>query len=389
MKKKLITLVLALMAFATTGCIQEALVIPVATVTGNIVVPAGKVSTGVKVTVAGESSISAYVNDRGQYSLEFRKSGRFLLIARGQDFDVNYGWVDAVVEQTVTAPDISLNEKLVGEAVWVATILDFPDAVGFAVKSLTPLWSQATENMYDDGTHGDQLANDGIFTLRLTGLKTGYQQYSLDLIKSNGTTAGDRDPHRETTLSYNSAIYIPESTVKIARGNVTSDLVGVNYSEVKLATKKGSRSMNLDSDGGYSFAMEGNGREYLVFRSSNFHVRAVPVDLTTLTLLEVPTTTLASKKSGEIKLVLIASDFSEVTNPTVVGDFTNWQPQKMYDDGTNGDEVAGDGVYTRLFTGVSTAVSYQKYAFNITSTNQVKDPYQESGDSSYSIIQVK
>lgn len=390
MKKRLMALFLTLLALVTTGCIQEALVIPVATVTGKVVVPSGKVSTGVKITVAGEPSLSAYANDKGQYTIEFRRSGRFLLVARGMDFDVNYVWVDAISEETVTAPDLKLDEKLVGEALWVASIVDFPDAVGFAIKSINPAWSQATEKMYDDGTHGDKLANDGIFTLRLTNLKTGSQQYSLDYTLEGETNPKNtKDPHREADLSGNSMIYIPESTVKLARGRVTSDLVGVNYSEVKLATKKGSRTMQLDSDGGYSFGMEGNGREYLVFRSPNFHIRAIPVDLSTVTLLEVPVTTISSKKNGEIKMVLVASDFAEVVNPTVVGDFTNWQPQKLYDDATNGDEVAGDGVYTRLFTGVSTASSYQKYAFNITATNQVKDPYQESGDEKYSIIRVK
>lgn len=389
MKRKVIALVLMLIALATTGCIQEALVIPVATVTGKIAVPSGKISTGVKVTVAGEPSVSSYVNDRGTYTLEFRKSGRFLLVARGRDFDVNYAWVDAVVEETVTAPDIALNEKIVGEAVWIATIVDFPEAVDFTLNSVDPRWTQATEKMFDDGTHGDQLANDGIFTLRMNNLKTGSQQYSLQYNKEDGSTKTEKDPHRENERNFISEIYIPESTVKLARGYVTSDLVGVNYSEVKLATKKGSRSMQLDSDGGYSFAMEGNGREYLVFRSANFHMRAIPVDLSTVTLLEVPTATISSKKSGEIKIMLIASDFAEVVNPTVVGDFTNWQPQKLFDDGTNGDEAAGDGVYTKLFTGVNSSVSYQKYAFNITATNQVKDPYQESGDEMYSIIRVK
>ena len=389
MKNRIMALFLTLIALVSTGCIQESLVIPVATVTGKVVVPSGKISTGVKVTVAGDSSLYSYVDDKGQYTIEFRKTGRFLLIARGRDFDVNFTWVDAVGEQTVTAPSITLNEKMVGEAVWLASIVDFPDATGFSIKSISPAWTQATEKMFDDGTHGDVLADDGIFTLRLSNLKTGYQQYSLDYNIDAETVKSGKDPHREGEVSSNSAIYIPESTVKLARGKVTSDLVGVNYSEITLATKKGSRSMKLDSDGGYSFAMEGNGREYLVFRSENFHARAIPVDLSTVTLLEVPTTTISSKKSGEIKIILIASDFSEVVTPTVVGDFTNWQPQKLYDDATNGDEVAGDGVYTRMFTGVNTSTSYQKYAFNITATNQVKDPYQESGDSSYSIIKVK
>lgn len=387
MKKAVMAVVLVLIAFATGGCVQETMVIPVATVTGKIIVPPGKVPTGTKVTVAGEKGISAFVNDRGQYTLEFRKSGRFLLVARGKDFDVNYAWVDAVSEQTVSAPNISLNEKIVGEAVWIATIVDFPEAKSFTLNSVDPLWSQATEKMFDDGTRGDQLANDGIYTLRLTNLKTGSQQYSLQYAKTDGTTKTEKDPHQENERNFTSEIYIPESTVKLARGYVSSDLVGVNYSEVKLATKKGSRSMNLDSDGGYSFAMEGNGREYLVFRSASFNIRAIPIDLTTVTLLEVPTIALSAKRGGEIKLVLVKSDFSEVTNPTVVGDFTNWQPQQMYDDATNGDEVAGDGVYTRVFTGI--APGYKKYAFNITATNQVKDPYQESGDTTYSIILVK
>jgi hypothetical protein len=387
MKKTILFMVLVLMAISTSGCIQEALVIPVATVSGKIVVPAGKVPTGIKVTVAGESTYS-YVNEKGEYSLEFRRSGRFLLIARGRDFDVNYAWVDAEIEETVTAPDISLDEKIVGEALWIATIVDFPGAYDFEVTSISPLWSPESQKMYDDGTHGDKLANDGIYTLRLTNLKTGSQLYSFKYTEEDGDEkTGEKDPHREGYRESSSEIIIPESTVKLARGNVVSDLTGINYSEVKLSTKKGSRTIFCDSDGGYSMPMEGNGREYLVFRSSNLHIRAIPVDLTTVTVYDVPTTTLSSKKSGEVKMIMVKSDFAEVTNPVVVADFTNWQPQQMYDDGTNGDEVAGDGVYTRLFTGV--APGYHKYAFNITETSQVKDPYQESGDSDYSIVLVK
>ena len=196
-----------------------------------------------------------------------------------------------------------------------------------------------------------------------------------------------KDPHAESTYNKNSTIYIPEAAVKQVKGSVTSDLTGVNYSEVKLATKKGSRSTQLNSDGSYVFAMEGSGREYLVFRSENFHIKVVPVDLSSINVLEVPQTTLASKQSGEVRVMLVASDFAKCENPTVVGDFTNWQPYQLFDDGTYGDETAGDGVYTRTFTGIS--AGYHKYAFNITENNQVKDPYQESGDSAYSIIQVK
>ena len=175
--------------------------------------------------------------------------------------------------------------------------------------------------------------------------------------------------------------------MRIARGQVTSSLTGVNYAEVVLATKAGSRRINVDSDGKYSMPMEGNGKEYLVFRSITFHIRAIPVDLSTIPIFDVPTTTLSAKAAGEVKFMLIKKDFQDVTNPTVVTDYGNWQPQPLYDDGTHGDEAAGDGVYTLLQTGV--APGYHKYAFNITTTNQVRDPYQESGDSQYSIVLVK
>jgi hypothetical protein len=361
-------------------------VIPVAIIKGKVVVPPGQISRGVKVTVAG-TSLNAYADDKGEYTIEVRKSGRYLLIARGRSFDVGYAWVDAETDKTATPPDISLSTKIVGEALWIASIVDFPTATSFNLKSVNPVWSPDKVKMYDDGSHGDLLANDGIYTVRLTNLTTGSQQYIFEFSKADGSTETQTDPHQEYTRNGNSEIYILESTVKLARGYVVSDLNSVNYSEVKLATKKGSRSMYLDSDGHYSFAMEGNGREYLVFRSNNFNIRAVPIDLSTVTLYEVPPTTLSAKRGGELKVILVASDFVDVTNPTVVGSFKGWSnPQQLYDDGTNGDEVAGDGVYTRLFTGI--APGYYQYAFNINSENQVKDPYQESGDETYSIIGV-
>ncbi len=387
MKKKLLALLITVCAIVTTGCVQEALVIPVSTITGQIAVPAGKIALGVKVTIAGEEDASAYADGEGKFSIELRKSGRFLLVARGRDFDVNYTWVDAVMEETVTAPTITLDEKIVGEALWIASNVDFPDMKSVALMPTEPTWSEETYPMYDDGTHGDKLADDGIFTLRSTNLITGSQLYKLKVTKKDDTTSDEKDPHREGYRNSTSEITIPAATLKLARGTVTSDLTGVNYSEVKLSTKKGSRSINLDSDGAYNMSMEGNGKEYLVFRSPSFHMRSIPVDLSTVPVYDVPVTALSAKKSGEARLMIIKSDFSEAENPTAVADFTNWQPQQLYDDGTNGDEVAGDGVYTRLFTGV--APGYHKYAFNITTTNQVKDPYQESGDSEYSIILVK
>jgi hypothetical protein len=389
MKKTVLALFLLLTAISTTGCssIQERIAQPVATISGKVVVPSGQVPTGVKITVAGDSSNAAYVNSYGYYNLELKESGKFLLMARGEGFDPAFVWVDAKVEETVKPENISMSQKITNEAVFMTSLIDFPDAKSFAIKAISPTWTQGTVEMNDDGVNGDVLANDGIFTLRMTNITSGYQQYSIVWTDSDGKSNTVSDPHAESTYNKNSTVYIPEAAVKQVKGSVTSDLTGVNYSEVKLATKKGSRTTTLNSDGSYVFAMEGSGREYLVFRSETYHIKVVPVDLSSINVLEVPTTTLASKKSGELRVMLVASDFATCENPTVVGDFTNWQPQQLYDDGTYGDETAGDGVYTRTFTGI--AAGYHKYAFNITDSNQVKDPYQESGDSAYSIIQVK
>ncbi|NLI79190.1 MAG: hypothetical protein GX442_22445 [Candidatus Riflebacteria bacterium] len=386
LRLNLILLALCLMTLGT-GCVQEKLVIPVATVTGKIVVPPAKNPLGVHITVAGKSGVSTYVNETGAFKLEFREPGRYLLICRGQNYDVDFVWVEAVLEETVDVGNISLNEKIVGEAKWIATIVDFPDATGFKIKSLDPKWATDTVDMYDDGTHDDKVANDGIYTTRVQNIYTGSQLYTIVWTKDGETHEEKKDPHQEFERNGKSEIIIREADSKVARGTVTSALTGVNYSEVVLATKQGARKIFLDSDGHYAMTMEGNGKEYLVFRSPTFHIRAIPVDLTTIPIYDVPPVTLTAKGGGEAKFILIQNDFQTVVNPTVVADFTNWQPQALYDDATHGDEVKGDGVYTLLVTGV--APGYHKYAFNITATNQVRDPYQESGDSQYSILQVK
>ncbi|HNW35504.1 MAG TPA: hypothetical protein PKM25_11265 [Candidatus Ozemobacteraceae bacterium] len=402
MKRKtsaiLLFLVLASALFST-GCMQETLAMTVATVTGTIVVPAGQDPLGIHITVAGSSKVSGYVNEKGEYKLELPKTGRYLLVARGKNLDADFTWVDAVMEETVKAPDITLSEKITGEAKWLATLADYPTATSFKIKSLDPKWATDTVALVDDGTSGDKYAGDGIYTLRLRNLPTGSQLYTLlytgkapddstdedkDEIKERDAK---KDPHQESERTAKSEIYIPEPAMKVARGYVTSTLTGVNYSEVVLGTKMGARKMNVNSDGYYSIPMEGNGREYLTFRSPSFHVRVVPIDLSTTPIYEVPTLTLAAKAPGEAMFMLVKSDFQTVTNPTVVADFTNWQPQALYDDGTHGDTTAGDGVYSWMKTGV--APGYHKYAFNVTTTAQVRDPYEESGDSQYSILLVK
>lgn len=385
-RRRLLLAMVILGTICSSGCVQEHLVIPVATIAGKVKVPAGQVPLGVHITVAGNEDIKTYVNEYGEYKLVFQKPGRYLLIARSRDFDAEFMWVDAVLEETVKPADISLDTKLVGEAEWLATIVDFPEATGFSIKPVDPTWATSPVKMYDDGTHGDKLADDGIYTLRLTNLKTGSQLYKLVWHKDTESTEV-RDPHEEDVRQSQSEIIIREPSSKLARGTITSALVGVNYSEVVLQTKAGARKMFVDSDGAYAIAMEGNAKEYLVFRSNTFHIRAIPVDLTTIPVYDVPPVTLQAKGAQEAKFILIKSDFQNVINPTVVADFTNWQPQALYDDGTNGDEAAGDGVYTRVFNNV--APGYHKYAFNLTQGSQVRDPYEESGDSQYSILLVK
>ena len=384
--KAAVVLFAAIAALISSGCIQQEIFVPVATVTGRITVPPGKDPLGIKVTTAGFPNHWSWVNEQGDYKIEYPRTGRYLLIARGRDFDVDFVWADAYLEKSVKVDTLYLREKVVGEAKWLATRIDYPDAIGFKIKSLDPVWATSTIHLFDDGTHDDRLSDDGIYTSRLSNLPTYSQLYSLIWIGPDGEKEV-KDPHAERERINRSEILVKEAGMKVARGMVTSALIGVNYSEVILSTKGGARRINLDSDGSYSLAMEGNAREYLVFRSTNFHIRAIPVDLTTIPIYDVPTITLVPKASGELKVILVKSDFQTVKNPTVVGDFTNWQPQALYDDGTNGDEVAGDGVYTRMFRNL--APGYHKYAINITQGNQVRDPYQESGDSRYSIILVK
>lgn len=384
--KRFFLLLMAVVAFGTTGCVQEALVEPVGTVTGRVIVPPAKDPLGIKITVAGNPSVYGWVNERGEYKLEFKKGGRYLLIARSRYYDVDFAWTDAWVDETNKAPDIILSEKIIGEAKFITNIVDFPEATAFKVKSISPTWATSSVSLYDDGTHGDKYANDGVFTTRVANLASGYQTYQLTWSGPDGDKDVN-DPHHEDTLDGKSLIVVPSPLTKIATGKVVTSLTKVNFADIALMSKGGARKIFLNSDGTYSMPMEGNGREYLVFRSPDFHIRTRPVDLTAVSVYDVPDMALVAKGGGEALFMIIKSDFPEVANPTLVADFTNWQPQPMYDDGTHGDETAGDGVYSLLRTGV--APGYHKYAFNVTPTAQVRDPYQESGDSQYSILNVK
>ncbi|MBI3038272.1 hypothetical protein HYY75_04345, partial [bacterium] len=221
-RKQLLLFAVGFLSLLSGGCIQEELVIPVAMVTGHVVVPPAKDPLGVHITVAGNKDISGYVNEKGDFKLEFRKPGRYLLIARSRDYDVDFVWVDALLEETVKTSDIVLNEKITGEAKWIATIIDFPDSKKFRVKSLDPKWATDTTPLYDDGTHNDKFANDGIFTTRVRNLLTGSQLYAI--VWTDSTDHEEKDPHQENERNGKSEIIIPEPPMKIARGKVTSAL---------------------------------------------------------------------------------------------------------------------------------------------------------------------
>lgn len=386
MNKKIIFMLFLLSTIIiNTGCIQKKAVIPVSIISGKITVPEGSLATGVKVRVAGEGTY-AYANERGEYKIEMRKEGRFLLVARGMNFDVNYTWAEAELEKTTTAPSISLNKKVVGEAIWHANIIDYPNAKDFSIKSVNPSWNTKSVKMYDDGTHGDVLSGDGIYTLRLDNLVSGQQQYKLVAGGKEGN-----DPNAEQNISGNSSIYIPESALKTVTGFVTSETSSDVYASVKLATNRGARSTFLNTAGQYNFAVQGNGTEYLVFRSPNFDAKAVAIDLSKVATLDVGETKITAKTPQRVKIICIRSEFNDAKGePVVMGDFNGWRQDQLFDDGTYGDEVAGDGIYTRVYDNVTyTGSTSLKYHFCVNGEDTVRDPYEEGNDGTYSTISIQ
>lgn len=388
MKKIIFMFMLMTIAVFNAGCIQEKTFVPVSVIKGTIKVPSGKVATGVKIRVAGESNY-AYANEKGAYSIEMKKEGHFLLMAYGIDFDVNFAWVDSVLEDTVTAPDIRLNSKIVGESIWMANTVDYPNASAFKIKAISPSW-QSDEKMYDDGTHGDIVAGDGIFTLRKNNLISGLQQYKI-VSTENGSDKTSNDPNAEQYYNSNSTIYIAESSVKTVSGYVTAEAATDVFSTVKVASNKGARSVYANSSGQFTFDVQGTGKEYLVFRSPSFEIQTKVIDLSKSSTLNVGEISLTPKVARRVKMVCIRSEFSDASGePFVMGDFNNWRQDQMFDDGTYGDEVAGDGVYTRVYEDVSyTGSESLKYQFCVNGTSKVRDPYEESHDGDYSTITMK
>lgn len=391
---------LYLMVFATAllsyGClgqpIQSYLIEPRAFVKGKVAVPPGKDPLGVKVQVAGkdasvkyfENPYFTYADENGNFSLELRNGGRYLLFARGRDFNINYGWVDAILEQSVTATDITLTEKVMGEALFMASLVDLEEVDTPTVCIKAPETATGTFPMYDDGTHGDRVPGDKVWTCLLNGLTSGRIEYKL---KNKGKEI--TDTYQEMTLNENSVINVKPSQVRQVQGDILllnssgSERLA-NFQGLSVSCNRGTRSATVNSDGTFQLPISGPGKVPLVFKGSAFEKKAILVDVSSEGNVVVPTVVLQEKKTGEARFIVTTADFPGMTTPKILGDFSSYAPVALYDDGTHGDEVAGDGVFTLLSRNLTSGIlTYQIMPFDLA----MRDPYEEgSADVSSTVL---
>lgn len=254
-----------------------------------------------------------------------------------------------------------------------------------------PQWNNAADPMYDDGTHGDLTANDGIYSLDATISNPSGSGEGNDFYEWKVFTCGNWDPSYPPgnnsffranigdtvtftldTNSYADGAY-PAQNIH----NVTGDIVPAvgftavgdwqgwnNSNPVTALTDMGGGiweytatvadtgphlgKVSITGSAPNWHGYDANGRHFNTPDNINFSTSVA--DEQVLFQLDLNTG----------RLLVETQSPPAPTPPCLAGSFQGWNnaSHPMFDDGTNGDLTNGDGIYSLDFT-VAAAGNYE------------------------------
>lgn len=253
-----------------------------------------------------------------------------------------------------------------------------PASTGLTVKvDLNAIGGSATQTFYDDGTHGDQAAGDGVFSLQTTvaaGTALGQKNLPATI-----TDAQARSGNAVIQLDVIAASVAPSgnasaSPSELVAGATAHLLVAVTpganppstglEARVDLSAIGGSATQAMQDDGSGQFSFDA-----MVAAGTTPGVKVLPVTITDAqqrsasaviglvvltpqspsgTGLAVP----AMVPAGDATLLLVTTHPGSNPGSTglrVAADLRaigGGNAETLYDDGTHGDQVAGDGVFS-------------------------------------------
>lgn len=347
---------------------------------GGVMIPSG-------IVINDGMTFSGTTTGGGTFSGVIRNN-----IGKGYSVLDGYGFIDAslatgTLQATAAATPAT---GLVGDGVLFTVNVTpgtVPNSTGLAVTAnLTAVGGSSAQAFYDDGTHGDVTAGDNVFSYATT---IGNVAPGSKLIAAQVTDAQGRNGNAQATYTVQST---PTPTAPNGTGLATPDTVAVTGTTLlTVAVTPGANpaSSGLSVTGDLSSI---GGSSTQVFYDDGTHGDAVPGDNIWSFEATVPQATASGPKILPVQ-ILDAQSRQGATNillavqaqgalsgiglatPTVVGQggssalIVSVTPgtnpastaiavtadlsaiggsatQAFYDDGTHGDQIAGDGIYS-------------------------------------------
>lgn len=221
MRDKLLRLLMAALmatlALGSTGCIQEMSLEPeTAAVKVTYVIPVDQSPIGIRTSIAGTGATPAqndwaFADENGDTTVLTHRLGPTFIVARSDRHDPAYAPVDVaewgktytVTSMVGSGGTTSVNPpaptlKTTGEILLVFFEQDWSYGPVTSVQVLgedshfQPL--TGLRPMYDDGTNGDFVAEDGVWSLRTTVATTSY---GYGFVVNGHSDRVLRDPHEE------------------------------------------------------------------------------------------------------------------------------------------------------------------------------------------------
>lgn len=344
---------------------------------GGVLIPSG-------IVINDGMTFSGTTTGGGTFSGVIRNS-----IGKGYSVLDGYGFIDASLATGTLkgTANAAPSTGAIGDSVlFTVTVTPgtVPDSTGLAVAAnLSGVGGSSAQAFYDDGTHGDQVSGDNVFSYGTTvgNVGAGAKLIAAAITDTQGRSGNAQIAYtvQASTAPSGIAQAAPASvavtqttllTVTVTSGtgpastglSVTGDLSNIGGSSTQAFYDDGSNGDATPGDGVYSFAA-------VVPFATVPGAKILPVSIedaqsrqsaTTIVLdvqaqgalsgigLATPTVVSQGGTSALIVSVVPGTNPSS-TDVAVTADLSaigGSATQTFYDDGTNGDQIAGDGIYT-------------------------------------------
>jgi hypothetical protein len=344
---------------------------------GGVLIPSG-------IVLADGMSFSGTTSGGGTFSGVIRNN-----IGKGYSVLDGYGFIDAsaAIKTLAATGAASPNTGSIGSTVLFTVAVTpgtVPDSTGLTVTAnLGALGGSTTQTFYDDGNNGDVTSGDNIFSYATTiaSVPAGPKLVSAEVWDA-------QNRYGSTQIGYSVQAWTPPSgtaqanpssaavtqtvhlTVAVVPGTgpastgiaVTADLSGIGGSATQMFYDDGSNGDVTQGDSTYSFDAEipldttpGSKTLPVQIVDAQGRQNAATIALTVqapgaLSGIGLATPTTVSQGGSAVLIVSVVPGTNPASTDVAVdvdlsaigGDAA----QMFHDDGSNGDQVAGDGIYT-------------------------------------------